>query len=273
MLERFHQLLYHRPAYKFFAWNCSKSLFSDKRTRQALALAFDVQKYLDDNFYPGSRRATGPFFFKTPQHDPDVKPLPHDPGAAVKLLKKAGWKDSDGDGVLDRNGERFEFTVIFLAGMAETENLALALREAGRQVGIQVALRGLDNAALGEQLKQGDFDCVAYGFGWSEPEIDPYQIFHSNSILDRSSNLSHFRKKEADDLIEAARVEFDDARRNALYHRLHRLLYDEQPFLFVLAPEYLFLVNKRFQNVRPYGLGLTPRIGIEWWPAPVEEEK
>ena len=266
-VAQFHQLRYHRPSYRFLGWNCSKSLFSDKGTRQALARAFDVQKYLDENFYSGSRRATGPFFFKSPQHDPGVKAFPHDPETAVKLLKTAGWKDSDGDGTLDRNGVEFEFTVIYLAQRAESENLAAALQDSCAKIGIKVVLKGLDNAALGQQLNQGDFDCVAYGYGWSEPELDPYQIFHSDS----GANHFRFSNDDADALIEEARMEFDEDRRNALNHRLHRLLYDEQPFMFLLAPEYLLLVNKRFQNVKSYGLGLTPRIGIEW--CPVEAKK
>ena len=265
-IAQFHQLRYHRPSYKFLGWNCSKSLFSDKRTRQALAHAFDVQKYLDDNFYSGSRRATGPFFFKSPQHDPGVKPFPYDPETAVKLLENAGWKDSDGNGTRDRNGVEFEFTVIYLAQRAESENLAAALKNSCKVLGIKVVLKPLDNAALGAQLKHGDFDCVAYGYGWSEPEIDPYQIFHSDAIGNNGANHSRFSHAEADALIDKAREEFDEDKRNALYHDLHRLIYDEQPFLFLLEPEYLLLVNKRFQNVRPYGLGLTPRIGIEWWP-------
>ncbi len=270
VLGRFQQIRYVRPSYRFLGWNCSKALFSDKRTRKALALAFDVQKYLDANYYDGSRRATGPFFSGGPQYNPDVKPLPHDPAAAAELLGQAGWKDSDGDGILDRSGERFEFTAIFIARNAEAENLVAALKDACKVLGIQVALRGLDDAAMIKQLKEGEFDCVAFGLGTPDPEIDPYQMFHSDSIGDRGSNFYRFRHAEADALIEKARVEFDPGRRNALYHRLHELLYEEQPFLFLFEPEYLLLVNKRFQNVKPYRLGLTPRIGIEWWTSPVE---
>ena len=265
VIAGFHQVRYHRPSYRFFGWNCERSLFRDKSVRRALAHAFDVDKYLRGHFYEGSRRVTGPFFSNSPQYNHDVKPLPYDPAKAVELLKQAGWKDSDGDGVLDRHGEKFEFKVIFSRSLTEGEARAVALRDACKDLGIRVELQRVDNAALGAAVKEGKFDCVVFGLGTPDPEIDPYQIFHSRSTDDGGSNFYRFNNAEADKLMETARVEFDPKRRNALYHRLHEIIHDEQPFLFLFEPQYLLLVNKRFQNVKTYDLGLTPRIGIEWW--------
>lgn len=227
-------------------------------------MLFDIQSYLKENWYPGSQQVTGPFFFKSEQYDTSVKLLPYDPKKALELLKEVGWEDSDGDGTLDRNGEKFEFTLLHSRGMAVFEKLAAEVQTAFGNVGIQVTTKSLDTAAEIEQLNQGDFDCVAYGLGTTDPEIDPYQIWHSDAIRGRGSNRYHFSNADADKLIEEASVEFDADKRNALYHHFHRIFYDEQPVMLLFTPQFLFLVNKRIENVESYDLGLTPRIGFEW---------
>ena len=68
--------------------------------------------------------------------------------------------------------------------------------------------------------------------------------------------------KEADEIIEKARREFDSKKRNEMYHRFHRIIHEEQPYTFLFTMNALVAVDKRFQNVNVYPMGLEPR---EWW--------
>lgn len=273
LLEDFHQLSYHRPVFWYLAWNGSKSMFSDKRTRKALTMLLDIPAQIRTNWFPGSQQITGPFYFKGPQYDLEIKPLPHDRRKAQELLREVGWKDTDGDGILDRGGEKFEFTLLLTRGPSVFENVAAAVEHECRGVGIQVTLKRLDQKTLNDLLFKNEYDGVLGGLSWPGPEIDPYQMWHSDQIGGLGYNRAHFRNAEADHLIEEARVEFDDAKRQALYRRLHRIIYEEQPFTFLFTPQFKFLVDKRFRNVESFDVGMTPRIGIEWWVPPGEEKR
>ena len=75
-----------------------------------------------------------------------------------------------------------------------------------------------------------------------------------------SSNFIGFANPEADKLIEEIRVTFDTKKRMELYHKFHRLIYDEAPYIFMVSPYNLNAVSKRYQNLRLFPLGYPSRI-------------
>jgi peptide/nickel transport system substrate-binding protein len=85
-------------------------------------------------------------------------------------------------------------------------------------------------------------------------------VWHS-SQQEGGSNFVGFANEEADRIIEEARREFDPERRRRLYHRLHEILHEEQPYIFLFTTRALVAVNRRFGNVHVYPMGLNPR---EW---------
>src|SRR6185503_17296245 len=91
-----------RPAYAYVAWNAGRPMFADKRVRRAMTLAFDRQRIIDNVYVGLGTIATGPYASDSPNNDPDIKPIPYDLAAAKKLLAEAGWTDTDGDGLVDK---------------------------------------------------------------------------------------------------------------------------------------------------------------------------
>ena len=86
---------------------------------------------------------------------------------------------------------------------------------------------------------------------------DPYQLWHSDNLkIEASSNFVSFANPEADRLIMEIRTCFDLDKRTELYHRFHRLIHEEEPYLFLVSPYDLFVINKRYQNVVEYPLGV-----------------
>ena len=90
--------------------------------------------------------------------------------------------------------------------------------------------------------------------------MDPPFIWHSSQIKG-GSNYIGFSNREADLIIEKARVEFDEGRRNRMYHRFHRILHDEQPYTFMYTGPALAVVSRRFTNVKVHTRGLNY---LEW---------
>jgi len=251
----------------WIGWNAKRPYFSDNRARKAMTMLLD-RKTIGDTIYHGLvRNVSGTMFPDSPAYDKSIAPWPFDPEAAYALLDEAGWVDTDQDGIRDKDSVPFRFQMIFPSGVAEYEQLATVFKEQLDKAGIEVTLRPLEWATFLESVTKRDFDACA--MAWVSPiESDPYQIWHS-SQTEKGSNYVNFNDPEADRLIEAARVEFDAEKRNAMYRQFHAILHEQQPYTFLYNAKRKVVVSNRFQNVKPYALGFDMR---EWW-VPVSQQR
>jgi len=202
---------------------------------------------------------TGTFYIFSKAYNKDLKPWPYDPARGRELLAEAGWKDTDGDGILDKNGKKFKFTFTIPSNRKFSERLATILKEDLSKNGIEMEINKYEWAVFVEKLHKRDFDAVtlSWSLGYSG---DPYQIWHS-SQTENGSNFCYFKNAEADDIITRARMEFDEDKRNAMYKRFHEILYIEQPYTFLFCTPALSIVSKKFDNVKVHITGLEYR---EW---------
>ncbi len=228
--------IHDEASYYYIGWNATRPLFADKRVRKALTLAFDRAGLVESVFAGLGEVTSGPFDQRNPCYDASIAPLPYDLEAAKALLLEAGWKDTDGDGVLDQviNGKRtpFEFTLVIYGGSTEYETLARVYREALLEIGVKMTAQPLEWAAQLKKTAERDFDAYtgAWVPGW---EIDLHQLWHSSQAdKPESSNYVSFRSPEGDRIAEALRREFDPEKRTALCHAFHKLIADEQPYTF-----------------------------------------
>jgi len=265
--ERFQKLKYYLPSYTYIGWNMRKPYFDDRRVRQAMTMLLDREMILQRLLFGLGTVVSGTFYVNSPEYNKAVTPYPYDPERARALLREAGWEDHDGDGILDRDGIPFRFEFLISAGSLFAEQLATILQQNLKNVGIVVTIRKLEWAVFIQKVQSHEFDACTLGWslGW---ETDPYQLWHS-SQADKGSNFVGFENAEADRLIEEARREFDPVKRRALYHRFHEILHEEQPYTFLFTLEAMVAVDRRFENVNVYPMGLEPR---EWW-VPLEKQR
>ncbi|MDO8519415.1 MAG: ABC transporter substrate-binding protein, partial [Deltaproteobacteria bacterium] len=190
-----------------------------------------------------------------------LKTIPYDPALAQDLLAAAGWKDTNRDGVLDKDGKPFDFVFLYPASSKFSERVAPILKEDLEKIGIIMRIEKMEWAAFIGKIEKKEFDATA--LGWSTGfEDDPYQVWHSSqSKIDRGSNFVSFENVEADRVMEAARTEFDKNRRNALYAKLQKIIQEEQPYTFLFCSSSLVAVSKRFKNVKVHKTGLDI---LEW---------
>ncbi|MGI9430623.1 MAG: ABC transporter substrate-binding protein [Myxococcota bacterium] len=97
--------------YTYIGYNMRKPLFRDPDVRRALGMAIDVDQIIQYVLYGEAERVTGPYAVTTEWYDRSVQPVPYDPEGALAILESKGWKPGP-DGILERDGERFEFTLI-----------------------------------------------------------------------------------------------------------------------------------------------------------------
>ncbi len=252
----FYKLKYYLSQYSYIGWNERRDFFKDRRVRRALTQLINRKAILDKLLFGEGRIATGPFFFRSKSCDPGIRPWPYDPAAARALLAQAGWRDSDNDGFLDRNGKKFSFTLTVSSGSKFAERLASIMKEDFEKSGIELKVNRYEWAVFLNKVSNHDFDAVP--LGWSNPSFqdDPYQVWHS-SQRKGGSNYVNFSNSEADRIMEKARTEFDDDARAAMYRRFHQILHDEQPYTFLYNTPELVAVSRRFTNVKVHVRGLN----------------
>jgi peptide/nickel transport system substrate-binding protein len=247
--------------YFWIGWNQARSFFADKKVRQALTMLIDRESIRDNILRnPEAEIPTGPFYVYGPQYDSGIEPWPYDPQRAIEMLEKAGWVDTNGDGVRDKDGVEFRFRYMVVSGSGFHEQMAKFVKDSLARAGIEVIIDPYEWSVFTQKVMDRNFDAVNMAWGGSV-ESDPYQIWHSSQI-DKGSNYVRFNNPEADRLIEQARQTLDKDKRNELYHQFHRILHEEQPYTFVYTrPEQRFL-DRRFENVVIHKLGINEH---EWY--------
>jgi peptide/nickel transport system substrate-binding protein len=254
--------------YFWIGWNQARPFFADRRVRLAMTHLVDreaIREHILRN--PDAEIPTGPFYIHGPQSDPNIKSWPYEPEKAKQFLDDAGWIDRDQDGIRDKNGVPFRFRYMIVSGTALHEQIAKLVKDSAARAGIEVIPDPYEWSVFTQKVLARDFDALNMAWG-GNVESDPYQIWHSSQI-EKGSNYVRFNHPQADAIIEQARQTLDADERNALYHRFHRIIHEEQPYTFVYTrPEQRFL-HRRFKNVIIHKLGIDEH---EWY-VPKEKQK
>ena len=202
--------------YRFIAWNEKRdgkpTHFADKRVRLAMTMLIDRQRICSQLEFNLADVISGPFVGKSPQADPSISPWPYDLAKAKELLKEAGWEDRDGTGVLrDAAGKPFVFELIYKTGNPDYQQMALFLKDAFKQAGIEMQLDPLQWPIFTQKLTNRDFDAIT--LGWSGGlETDIYQMFSSDQMKDGGDDFTSYSNPQLDDLMSpCARKTMDTA--------------------------------------------------------------
>jgi len=267
----FRKYRYLAFAYTYMGFNLENPMFADRRVRQALAHAVDKGELIDGILLGLGKEATGPFKPGTWQYNPNVRRYPHDPKKALALLAEAGWRDTDGDGILDKDGRRFEFELLTNQGNEVRAKTAEIVQRRLAEVGISVKIRIIEWAAfIKEFINKRRFDAVI--LGWTIPmDPDLYDVWHSSKTGPSELNFVSYRNPEVDALLERGRGTFDRAERKRCYDRIQEILAEDQPYIFLYVPDALPIFHARIRGIDPAPVGIGHNM-IRWY-VPKEEQK
>jgi peptide/nickel transport system substrate-binding protein len=239
--------VYSQPSlgYTYIGYNLKNKLFQEKKVRQALTYAINREEIVQYVLYGLGAVATGPF----PNHlwyaNPHVKPVPYDPERARQLLAEAGWRDTNGDGILDREGKPFQITLITNSGNDTRRDVGVLVQRQLREIGIDVTLELYEwSVFLQDFVNARHFDaCI---LGWSlSVDPDAYMIWHSSQI-EKGFNFISYRNAGVDRLLEEGRREYDTEKRKQIYWRIHELIAEDQPYTFLFVPLGISALQKKF---------------------------
>jgi ABC-type transport system substrate-binding protein len=255
------------PGFRMVAYNQKRDFFKDKRVRWALSHAIPVDQIIDVVFKGLAVRMTGPLTYGSSAYDASVPPVPFDLEKSAKLLNEAGWEDTDGNGIRSKsiNGKKIQATFDLMIYSDNPSFLTVAeiIKENCRKVGVDVQISPAKWGLMLQKMRKKEFDAVMGGWAmdWKQ---DLFQVWHSSQAdLPDSSNAIGYANKELDKLIDELRVCLDKDRQIELYHQMHRMIHDDQPYTFLFTEKFTCFGDGRLKNVKFYKI--RPGYDIREW--------
>lgn len=251
---KINRLDYLQRAYYYVGWNEARPLFKSKKVRQALTMAIDRDRIIRQTLNGMGVQTTGTFFLYSSSYDPSLAPYPYNPQRALQLLQEEGWYDSTGDGVLDKmiDGQRvsFIFTLTYFVKNPTSKVICEYIATALKEIGIICNINGVEVADLSALFEDKNFDAYHMAWALGTPPDDPRQIWYSTGAKEKgSSNAIGFANAEVDQIIDQLDYEYDPKKREELYHRFDRIIYEEAPYTFLFVPKVSFIYRNYLQNV------------------------
>lgn len=260
---------YWNVSYIFVAWNNRNPLFAEPRVRRALTLAMDRQTMVEALWGNYAKVGTSPIVSTVWAHNDALEPWPFDPGQARTLLAETGWRDRDGDGLLDRGGEPFRFELLVHSGNRQRQDAAIMMQQQLGALGIDVELRTMDFSTFVSYVTEGNYDACVAGFTMGT-DLDLRYLLHSDQI-DAGLNYAHYSNPEVDRLIEQANRQPTAVEMKPYLDRIQAIVHEEQPLTFLWESKRLNAINRRIQGAEPNLL--SPLYNLrEWWIEPMPQQ-
>lgn len=270
-LDKFIKTTNIVPSYNYLGWRNGHPIFKDKWVRRAMTHMVRRKDIRDKLQFGFAEIVTGNFYRYGRDYDSTIVPWEYNPELAVELLEKAGWKDVDNDGILEKDTLEFRFELLIPSGTPLADQVASILREDLFMIGVEMGIRRLEwSVFINNYIRNHNFDACFLGWVFGM-KGDPKQVWHSESATGRGSNHVEFMNPEADSLIDAARVEFDDEKRIKMYHRFQQILHEEQPYTFMFSTMRKPAYEARIKGVKWYPF--RPGYKFDEWFVPAEEQK
>jgi len=264
--ENWRKYKYLSGVYTYVGLNLKSPFFRDVRVRRALSYAMDRTAIVKGALLGMGEPAFGPYKPGTWQYSETLRPFPYDPDKALALLAEAGWRRGK-DGVLEKDGVPFAFTLLVNQGNDERIKVAVILQQMFRRIGVRISIRTVEWAAfIKEFVNTKKFDALILGWTISN-DPDLYEVWHSSAISGHGLNFISYSNPEADALLEKGRVTQDRAERKKIYDRFQEILHEDQPYLFLYVPYALPMVRARVRGIEPAPAGISYNFD-RWWISP-----
>ena len=253
--------LYTAPRIRpqWIAWNVERPPVDDRRVRQALLMAIDRERLAAGLFGDVGEAAFSPIPNRLREHSPDVRPLPYDPEGARALLAEAGWRDADGDGILERDGQPLRVEIDYFPTEQWRQDVLVAIQSMVRSVGVDLVPRAYERTTWVDRLRSREFQGSLWGWGWGPGVVGPNaeMVFHSRSVPPAGTNFAGYSNPRVDTLLDLAQMERDTTRAREIWREIEQTLIDDVAYAPLYLDPELFGVHGRIGGVR--------FRGIEWW--------
>ena len=241
-------------------------IFFDRNIRLAIAHGVNVPEILSSVSEVSGVVSAGPFPPDSPGFNPDIKPFEFNPTIAKQILNQQGWKDINGNGIVENNGKELEVKLLVDGRSQALKKIAKIIRQQMAEIGIKIILilyqdesELLGNAILDQKPQ-------AWLRYLSGPDLGGYEIardWYSEST--EFAKIWKYNNQNVDKLFEQARSTKDEAQRSKYFQQIHKYLYEDQPACFLFAPTGYLAINRKFKNCQKYFIRNIPTYTIKEW--------
>ncbi len=249
-------------------WKNDHVLFSEPSVRRALTMAIDRRELLRALNIPDEVPIIdGPITPDQWVRRQLPEPLPHDPERARALLDKAGWRDMDGDGILEKDGRPFRFTALVRTMSDEDTpgnvSAGVYVQSQLRKIGVEMTLQPLDPGVVMPRLESGDFEAVFAWFrSYETPWLRRFGLGEGDPI--------GYRNPQLQELIEQASRTWVPAEEDSLYSKMVEIFRADVPVTFLYLNVGLTVAHERLRGLSsPWRVEPVGHMDDLW----IEEEK
>jgi peptide/nickel transport system substrate-binding protein len=221
-----------RDLMRYVGFNTRSAIFGDAAVRRALMVGLDREAIIEIAAGGYGTLADSVFNRAVFMYEAGRNAqYPYDPDQARQMLADAGWTDSDGDGILDSDGTPMTMRLVYLGTWSLMRAIAPVVEANWRELGVDVQLTPLDEAAAYEEIydnvsTEKPYDAFLGGWGLFGPEPDHYRNY-----LATETSFFAYANAEVQDLFEQGRRETDPQARYDLYAQIDALLWEELPMI------------------------------------------
>jgi peptide/nickel transport system substrate-binding protein len=246
-----------RPAW--VAWNTRRPPFDDVRVRRAVLMGIDRDALAKGLFGELGEAALSPIPAALREHSATARPVPFDVEGAKKLLADAGWRDTNGDSIVEKAGRPLRFEIDFISSDQTRQDVLVAIQSMLGKIGADMVPRAYESTAWVQRLREGSFTGSLWGWGWGPGVVGPNanMIFHSRSAPPNGPNFAGAANSRIDALIEQVLATTDSVQARTIWGQLEQALIDDAVYAPIYMDPELIALHARFQGVR--------MRGIEWW--------
>ncbi|MFQ6083615.1 MAG: ABC transporter substrate-binding protein [Candidatus Aminicenantia bacterium] len=235
---------YQKNSFTYLAFNLDLPFFKSRAIRQALALGLNRESIRKNILRDWGEICSSPIILSKWKNQ-KIKHYPYQPNLAKKLLKEEGWQDSDQDGILEKDGRKFSFTILTNSESLLRRHIALASKQDWENLGLKVEVEFTEYGIFLQRLKKKNFETAISGFLL---DLDPNQLdlWHSEGFL----NYSGYHNKQVDQLLAEGQNVLDLNKRREIYNKFQEIIAFDLPVIFLFSPHYLMGANRRIKLSR-----------------------
>ena len=264
-------VIYDDRSYTHICWNTQKPHLATSEVRTALSTAIDRETLIDVVYGGFGRVGVGPVLSSFWAFNRELEALPFDPTTAREILAEAGWTDSDGDGLVDRDGEALGIELLVSAENELRQDLAILIQEDLKRIGVKVELRFLEWGTLMAAMQGGEFDALINL--WEEPtQIDLDGLWHSVPPDEPTFNFGRYANPDVDRLLSEVAELTDFAEQKHLYDQVQEIIVADQPYTFLIENTRLTAHSSRIRGAEVNSA--TPYFNtFEWFVTTKREDE
>ena len=242
------------PGGYMLMFNLRDPLLSNPKIREALSLAVNRKEIIENLEGGAGVISKGPFHPNSSAYNPDIKPVDYNPLQALSLLEGEGFILQDG--VLNKEGKKLILNLLVDSENEHLIRIAKMIRQQLQEIGIVSKIHFFSDYKELSQMVYSDhstFEAYLFPFNTgTDPDVAAV-YWQSSSPF----NLGHYQNAEVDRLFQLARRAHNPLGRAGAYQKIHRIIAEERPAVFLYVPYVFYAVSKRVFNAEKLSASLV----------------